>query len=168
MSSLRRFLAATTGDDGIVERRLSAYRIAAPEKITVDVLSFVTALDSGRKASDTAIRLSLLEEAMALYEGDLLPDTISDWVLDERRSLQMRASDGAVLLGELLLQADRPKEAARAFRSGLRADYHRDDLWRLLIEALEKCHDPAAKALAEARYREVLRRLGVTDLVTMK
>jgi DNA-binding SARP family transcriptional activator len=168
VSSLRRFFAGAVGDGAVVEREASAYRLAAPERIGVDVLAFTTAAAAGLRATEPATRRSALVAALGLYQGDLLPDTTSDWVVAIRDSLQQQAADAALALGELLLRGGQPREAARACRLGLRADDHRDDLWRLLIAALSRSQDPAAKAKAEVRYRQLLDSLGVPGLLTTR
>ena len=44
----------------------------------------------------------MLEEATALYRGDLLPSCYDDWIVPERERLRQLALDGLTRLVELL------------------------------------------------------------------
>jgi len=161
VSAVRRFLEQAIGD-GLVVREGLGYRLAAPEQVDVDVIELSTALAATRVATDPAARRSALHTAVSAYTGELLAGEGSvEWVLRDREVLRTRAVDAAVALAELQLAADLPREAVQACQAGLRADRYRDELWRLLIEALGRADDPAASARARRRYDAVLAELGL-------
>jgi DNA-binding SARP family transcriptional activator len=72
----------------IVERHTLLWR--SDGFCAVDVLDFQAALDRAEQAEqrmdDTATRLAL-DEAIALYSGDLLPGCYDEWILSEREYL---------------------------------------------------------------------------------
>lgn len=161
VSALRRFLEHCAGA-GLVLREGPCYRLAAPEHVDVDIVDFHTALTAARTAPDAAVRRSALRRAVGLYSGELLAGEGSvEWLLRDREVLRTQLVDAAVTLAEDQLAADLPREAAQACQAGLRADRYRDELWRLLIEALGRADDPAASARARRAYDDVLAELGV-------
>ena len=110
----------------------------------------------------TADAEPILRRAVELYAGDLLPDDgAADWAVSLRQQLQAGAADAARSLGVLLLDGARPAEAVGICRWGLTTDRYSDPLWRLLLDALQADGDLAGRALALARYDELLAELGV-------
>lgn len=57
------------------------------EDLTTDVSEFETLLGRARRASDGVEVEALLEQALGLYQGPLLPEMHDDWVLLERERL---------------------------------------------------------------------------------
>jgi hypothetical protein len=57
---------------------------------TLDVAEFERALDQVEQANDTANAQALLEQAVDLYQGDLLPSCYDDWIIPERERLRQR------------------------------------------------------------------------------
>jgi predicted ATPase len=55
-----------------------------------DVAEFERLLDAARNATHDKNRLSLLEQAAALYQGELMPGYYEEWVLQERERLAAR------------------------------------------------------------------------------
>lgn len=79
---------------------------------TLDVAGFETTVQAAEQARDRHTARDRLEQAIALYQGDLLPDLVDEWVLPERERLQqmyMRALERLVNL----------TEAQRDYRSAL-------------------------------------------------
>ena len=62
-----------------------AWLLGAP--LSMDVQAFERALALAREGSGDGNRLELLEQAIALYRGPLLPDEYAPWVLSERDRL---------------------------------------------------------------------------------
>lgn len=59
--------------------------------VTLDVFEFEQALaqaDQAALAGEHAIESGMLERAVALYQGDLMPDCYDDWIVPERERLQ--------------------------------------------------------------------------------
>lgn len=69
-----------------VDRRTLRWRDTAPFEL--DVNKFEDALSQADHADVTSEERSILERAVALYEGDLLPGLYEDWILPERRRLR--------------------------------------------------------------------------------
>ncbi|HLK54967.1 MAG TPA: tetratricopeptide repeat protein [Chthonomonadaceae bacterium] len=61
-----------------------------PEAVLTDVALFEQGIDRAGKTAATAERVRLLEEARALYRGDLLPGIYEDWAILEMHRLQAR------------------------------------------------------------------------------
>ncbi|MEM7112683.1 MAG: hypothetical protein AAF614_09625 [Chloroflexota bacterium] len=55
---------------------------------TVDAVSFATQLEQAQRVSSVAESRQILEQAVELYKGDLLPAFYDDWVLAERERLR--------------------------------------------------------------------------------
>jgi DNA-binding SARP family transcriptional activator len=162
ISGLRRALGDTDG--GMIAREGDAYRLVLPPGARVDLIDFEEALaaaEAARRGEVTAEAIARYREAIALANGDLLPeDGPADWVVDRREIVRSSLAEAARALGELLL-ADDPGGASAACLAGLRADPYHDPLWRLLIEARERAGDRAAASSARAGYERMLDRLGI-------
>lgn len=164
ISSIRRVLE-TTGSSEVVGRRGDVYLLDADRGVACDVHEFSTAVSDARSLvgrGATADAEPILRRALELYAGDLLPDDgAAEWVVSLRQQLQGAATDAAHSLGSLLLNGGRPAEAVAVCRWGLATDRYSDPLWRLLLDSLQADGDLAGRALAMARYNELLVELGV-------
>ena len=87
LASLRRQLEPPGVPAGtvLVTDRLSIH--LNPAAVTVDSVEFEAALRAAERAGDPAERIRLLQEAVHLYNGDLLPGFYEDWILTERERL---------------------------------------------------------------------------------
>jgi DNA-binding SARP family transcriptional activator len=106
----------------------------ADAPFTLDVADFESTVAQAEQAGDQAAVQKALEEAVALYRGDLLPSCYDDWILSERERLSqtlIRVLDRLILL----LEDQRDYRAAIGYAQ------------RLLR------HDP----LREATYRRLMR-----------
>jgi DNA-binding SARP family transcriptional activator len=164
ISSIRRVLE-TNGSGEVVGRRGDVYLLDVDRGVACDVHEFSTAVGDARSLvgrGATADAEPILRRAIELYAGDLLPDDgAADWVVTLRHQLQASATDAAHSLGALLLHEGRPAEAVGVCRWGLATDRYSDPLWRLLLDSLQADGDLAGRALAMARYDELLAELGV-------
>jgi DNA-binding SARP family transcriptional activator len=164
VSSLRRLVGRVNGNE-LVARTGDTYRLALPEGSSVDTARFEEAAErsvAARSAGDVAGERGALEEAFALYRGELLPaDGPAEWVIEPRRWLIGRYSDVCARLAAALLEDDQPRETCRVARSGLTADRYRDDLWKLLIDGAEHAGNHAEAETARREYETLLNDLGV-------
>lgn len=164
VSSLRRLVGRVNGNE-LVARAGDTYRLALPEGSWVDTARFEEAAErsvAARSAGDVAGERAALEEAFALYRGELLPaDGPAEWVIEPRRWLTGRYSDVCARLAAALLEDDQPRETCRVARSGLTADRFRDDLWKLLIDGAEHSGNHAEAETARREYETLLNDLGV-------
>ena len=153
------------GASRLILRDGDRYLLALPPGSTADLRSFDARLATAERsrasgAADDAI--ADLEEALRLYVGEVLPeDGPTDWVVPHRDHYQVRAAEGAALLGRLHLDKGRPETAARALRRSIDIDPCRDASWRLLVAAHEAAGDLAAAEEARRSYADVLTTLGL-------
>lgn len=150
---------------GLVFRDGDAYRLRLPDDAFVDVVEFDDGLAQTRVAlarDDTTAALAQFRRAMALHEGDLLPEEgPAEWIVGERDRRRLDVSELAGTLAEALLAAGEPSEAAWVARRGLQIDRYHDPLWRTLVRAYELAGDPAASARARREYQALLLELGL-------
>ncbi len=78
---------------------------------TLDVLDFEQALVHAEQAQEPSAARRALEEAVALYHGDLLPGCYDEWILPERDRLQQAFLQALERLIELQ-EAERDYDAA--------------------------------------------------------
>lgn len=169
VSSLRRLLEPDTarGAPSMVAREGDAYRLALPGDADVDLLAFERLLAEARTARASGQReraAAGYEAALELYRGDLLPEEgPAEWVVTARERYRAEAVAAALDAAQLLLSLDRPTRAAQAVHRGLSVDRYRSGLWRMLVTAYERDHDPAAAARARRSYAAVLAELDIED-----
>jgi len=114
---------------------------------SLDAADFTLALaraDAADRGNDRGAQRTALEEAVALYRGDLFPGCYDEWILPERDSLHQHHL-GALATLVLLLEAQRDYSAAiRCARSWAQHDPLAEDAYRTLMRLL---------ALTDARAR---------------
>ncbi|HEX2040933.1 MAG TPA: winged helix-turn-helix domain-containing protein, partial [Acidimicrobiales bacterium] len=156
ISALRKLLEpdAGRGEAALLVREGDAYRLALRDGDDVDLLQFEAGINEHTAEG--------LEQALAVYAGELLPeDGPAEWVVDPRERYRLDAAGAARSLAELRLADGDPVAAAAAAERGLRIDRYDDKLWRLLDEAYTAAGNHAAATRARAGYDEVLTELGV-------
>jgi len=87
LSSLRRQLEPPGVPAGTVLIAGRQHVGLNPQAVRVDVGEFERALDESRHAADADHQAVLLEQAVALYGGPLLPEWYAPWIEDERSRL---------------------------------------------------------------------------------
>src|SRR5262245_32372785 len=121
------------------------WRGAAPFRL--DVAEFEVALtqaDAAEQQQDAQALRAALEQAIAHYEGDLLPSCYDDWILPERERLR-QAFIGALERLMLLLDSQSELRAAIACAQRLlRYDPLREETYRSLMRLYAACGDRAA------------------------
>src|SRR5260370_40767092 len=112
------------------------------DKVSCDIVAFERALGAGR-----------LDEALALYRGDLLAGffisgapEFERWLDQERARLRAAAATGARRRAEELESAGDLAEAATAFRRALELAPHDEQLVRRTLELLDRLGDRAGAA----------------------
>jgi len=160
ISSLRGLLGAE-----LLDREAESYRLALPEGSNVDTRSFEQILEAAtrrRLAGSTREEMQTLEQALAIYQGPLLPEAgPAEWVVGERDRLNAAAIGAAERLSTLQLAEGEAKLAAQTARWGLALDRYRDELWKLLVAACEDSGNRAEAARYRAAYEEILKELGL-------
>ncbi|MCB0111535.1 MAG: hypothetical protein KDE53_36685 [Caldilineaceae bacterium] len=85
------------------------WRSDAP--MVVDIIRFDEALRAAQNAQDPALKRTALEEAVALYSGDLLPGCYDEWILSARAEWQQRYISVMEQLIDLLNQGSEYRAA---------------------------------------------------------
>ena len=100
---------------------------------TLDVELFVTCLAQARQANRQEVAQVALEQAVALYTGDLLPDCYDDWLLPEREQLRQHYIRALEQLVGLLEQKRELTSALDYAQRILQCDALHESTYRLLM-----------------------------------
>jgi len=130
--SLRRMF----GKDVILHEG-TAYSVNVEIPLKYDVERFERAADvaAGLPPGDPR-RMFALTEAINSYGGSLLPEFSSDWVLERRRTLELRYLDLLAQNAQEAMMRDQPARALQTLRQALEIDPYRDDTNMHFLEAL--------------------------------
>jgi predicted ATPase/DNA-binding SARP family transcriptional activator len=131
----------------------------------LDLAEFEQALKAADEAEQQpdphALRVAL-EQAIALYHGDLLPSCYDDWIVPERERLRQAFSGALERLLLLLERASQPREAIAYAERLLRHDPLREESYRALMRLHAACGDRAGVRRVYQTCATVLEReLGV-------
>ncbi|MDQ2808683.1 MAG: transcriptional regulator, partial [Chloroflexota bacterium] len=153
---------ARSGDAAFayIVREGTAYQLRPEADLWLDTAAFaqgcrhgLALLDSGQAAAGIAA----LEEALALYSGEYLPDALyDDWATAERerlRTLYLRAADR---LAAALLVAGQPDSAVGVAEALLRHDPCWEHAYVLLMQAHSAAGNRPQAVRAYTRCRAVL------------
>ena len=133
------------------------YSVADDLEVRYDVATFerAAALVYSMPLGDPR-RLFALTEALNLYRGQFMPEFFSDWIVERRRSLELKYLDLASAHADEALRRDQPSRAADALREALIVDPLRDDLNERYLRALTRL-DRRSEALSHySRYADLL------------
>jgi DNA-binding SARP family transcriptional activator len=169
VSAVRGLFVEAIGADGgrLVVREGDAYRLGV-EPEAVDLRRFDRAVGEARlvraKGGDVATKL---QDAMALYGGDMLPEEgPSEWVVEQREHYRAAAVEVSREAAEAAMLDGDPRAAVEACRVGLAIDRYHDPLWRLLIEARQAAGDVSAANRDRREYEAILSELGVPEVAS--
>ncbi|HFQ93033.1 MAG TPA: hypothetical protein ENK32_03415, partial [Anaerolineae bacterium] len=129
-------LRQTLGD-GWLDVTREQISLRRGDDLWVDVWDFEAALP----ASDTAV----LQQALSLYRGDLLPDLYDDWIWQRRLTLRETWLDGLAALGRAAEQQQDFSAARDAWQKLTQEDPLREEAYRGQMRVLA-----AANRLPEA------------------
>lgn len=118
----------------VVERQTLCWQLNA--LWSLDVMDFELAIAQGEQAAlaqDDEAERQALEEAVRLYQGDLLPDCYDEWICDERERLQQLYQGVMERLIDLLEQAGNFAGAIRVAQRLLRLDPLQEAIYRRLM-----------------------------------
>ncbi len=141
------------------------WRRDAPYRL--DVADFEEALTGADVAEqeqhrDAHASRKALEQAIALYHGDLLPSCYDDWILPERERLRQALTGALQGVMRLLERAGQPREAIPYAERLLRHDPLREETYRALMRLHAECGDRAGVVRVYHTCTSVLEReLGV-------
>jgi predicted ATPase/DNA-binding SARP family transcriptional activator len=112
----------------------------------LDVAEFEAALtqaDVAERHGDPHALRAALEQAVAVYHGDLLPSCYDDWIRPERERLRQAFTGALERLMLLLERQDDPRAAIACAEGLLRHDPLREDTYRALMRQHAACGDRA-------------------------
>jgi DNA-binding SARP family transcriptional activator len=113
-------------------------------RFTLDVIGFRDALAQAERVENQAAIRNALEEALSLYQGDLLPSCYDDWLLSERERL---SRSFIVALEKLILLLEDQRDYRTAIGHAqrlLRYDMLREETHRHLMQLHALTGDRAA------------------------
>jgi two-component SAPR family response regulator len=111
------------------------YRFNRTLNYRYDVEEFESSIARGQQLetqSDEAAES--YRRALALYQGEYLEDTYSDWAMPQREMLMQRYVEVAGKLGDLYAGKGEYEQAARLYRQSLEKDNLREEVHRRLME----------------------------------
>lgn len=132
--------------------------------IATDVQEFERAVGSAARATTPDTRFSHLEQAVALYRGDLLPEDASEaWTLVERERLRTMYLSALDQLADAHLDPERPQDAIEILRVIVHLEPWREEAYRKLMRALAATGRRSEALYLYRRCEALLRReLGVS------
>lgn len=147
-----------------VRNRGEVYYLDTAGPLEIDLVRFRLLLERAQAATDARPdeSIPLLEQAVALYRGDLFADDpYAEWCQSERRELQDQQVDALTRLARLQATHGDPGRAVEHARAALRLAPYRVTLLRPVPEALRArgcladaraVNDELARAGSEARH----------------
>jgi predicted ATPase/DNA-binding SARP family transcriptional activator len=156
LSSLRHQLEPPGVPPGTVIRADRTTVQLNPDAVSTDVAEFEAALQAAGRARSGAERAQRLAEAVALYQGELLPGYFEDWVLPEQQRLAEAYREA---LAQLVRHCEEERDLPRALdyaRRMVAADPLREEAQCELIRLLGAAGRPDA---ARRQYEELERLL---------
>ncbi|MHB8947049.1 MAG: AfsR/SARP family transcriptional regulator, partial [Bacillota bacterium] len=133
--------------------------------LSIDASIFSDLIERGRAAGekgDWAAARQALEEAVALYRGDLLPeDLYEDWTAAERERLQLLYLEALVSLAQVYRRTSPPEtampRAIEVLRRALGVNPYREDIVRELMNALISVGQRDEAVRVFLRYQDTVR-----------
>lgn len=128
-----------------------------------DVLEFERLLDQAEEMpTGDPQAISLLEQALGLYQGDFLEDIDREWCFLRREELGRRRMQALLRLGRLYLGQGKADPARRTFLLALQVDSYSEEAHRGLMRSLALAGERIAALRAYHRCCRLLRReLGI-------
>jgi predicted ATPase/DNA-binding SARP family transcriptional activator len=107
-----------------------------PVAVTTDVAEFEQLTTAAARARADAARISLLERAIGLYRGELLPGCYEEWALQEQTRTAGHYADALQAWAAALERVGHRQAALDAASRALAADPFREELYRLQMRLL--------------------------------
>ncbi|MFU8826495.1 MAG: BTAD domain-containing putative transcriptional regulator [Brevefilum sp.] len=111
---------------------------------TLDVLAFEQSIAKADTMDFTAEKIDLLEKAVKIYRGDLLPGYYDDWLLAERKRLAQRYSQALANLVGLYEKSRQYQQAILHARALIRHDPLHEPAYAQLMRLQALIEDRAA------------------------
>ena len=115
-----------------------------PLAVSTDVAEFDHLLDHARQSADKQERADLLQQAVKLYRGDLLPDCYDEWATVEQTRCRVLYQESLMRLALLWEEAGRYAEALAMAQRACAADPFAEEGYRTQMRLLVRLKKPAA------------------------
>jgi predicted ATPase/DNA-binding SARP family transcriptional activator len=120
------------------------WRSGTPFRLDVAEFEQACALaEAAAQQGDLHAQRVALEQASALYQGDMLPSCYDDWILPERERLRQAMTEVLDRLLLLLESQGQPRAALASAQRPLRHDPLREETYRALMRLFAACGDRA-------------------------
>ena len=117
-----------------------------PPNTRVDAVEFTSLIDQANQTPDVASRKTTLQNAIDLYQGDLLPGLYDDWLLAKREALRQSFIRALESLTELTIADREYPKAISLLQRLLQVDPLYEAGYAQLME-LYACQNDRARAL---------------------
>ncbi|MCW3054008.1 MAG: putative ATPase, partial [Chthonomonadales bacterium] len=114
-----------------------------PLAVSTDVAEFDLLLDRARQSADKPERADLLQEAVGLYRGDLLPDCYDAWASVEQTRCRVLFQESLMRLTPLWEEAGRFAEALTMAQRACAADPFAEEGYRAQMRLLVRLKKPS-------------------------
>ncbi|HLB23145.1 MAG TPA: BTAD domain-containing putative transcriptional regulator, partial [Dehalococcoidia bacterium] len=141
----------------VVRDNNGAYALNPKGVFTSDVEGFNSAMLEADVAKNDDARATRLEEAVALYKGQFLASTYSEWVDPVRRELEDRYIEALNELGARRLREGRQEEALQLFRALETVDTYSEAAAYGIMRAHVAMNDGASAVRHYRRFRQLLK-----------
>jgi DNA-binding SARP family transcriptional activator/tetratricopeptide (TPR) repeat protein len=135
------------------------------EEQEIDILDFERALaeaEAAERGANLQAAQRWLEQALSLYQGDLLPGCYDDWIAPERERLYQACQRSAQKLVELLERQGEYAAALQAAQKLLRLDPLDENSYAQLVRLHGLNNDrPAVRRVFQSAVETLQRELGV-------
>jgi predicted ATPase/DNA-binding SARP family transcriptional activator len=163
LSSLRRQLeprGIPTGSVLLADRRHVQLN---PATVSTDVAEFGRVLEAASRLEEAAERAALLEHAVGLYRGELLPGCDDEWALLERTRWSARGADALQQWAAALEKTGDLEGAFAAAQRAVQADPFREECYQAQMRLCAALGRPAAGLALYQKLERLLRdELGVS------
>jgi ATP/maltotriose-dependent transcriptional regulator MalT/two-component SAPR family response regulator len=113
-------------------------------------------IERAQQSTMRSERVSLLEQAVGLVNGDYLADLDAEWTVSDRLKYQELIRHAMLDLATLYLEDGRARECLRTAKQVLQSDTLSEAAHRLIIQAYASLHDPVNMTLQYRQYQQAL------------
>lgn len=133
------------------------------EVVTTDVAEFDALLKAAGKSSSFTEQGALLEQAVSLYRGDLLPGVYDDWAIQEQDRCRARYVDALVQWSRCLQNLGECEAALATLQRAIAADPYREEVYASQMRLQAALGNPASALETYQHLAHFLKEsLGVT------
>jgi LuxR family maltose regulon positive regulatory protein len=120
-------------DVRVIEYHEGLYRLDARSGITTDVSRFQELLNRAAAEEDKGRKLSLLEQAIGLYTGPLMPEFYYTWLEEYRGEYAEKFIMASRKAAKIIRERGEHERAIELLRNGLKANPFDEETHRMLI-----------------------------------